>query len=293
MIRSMTGFGRGEANGPAGRITVECRAVNHRFCEVSFRMPRQLARLEEQARKLVQQGIARGRVEVHVTWENAGTQARRIQVDKELAVAYHSALKELAEAIGSKIELTSETLAKLPDVLRIEDVEVPEAVLWETFSAALSAAVEALVAMREREGAALALDVLARAEHLAAFAAGVAARGPQVVQEHRERLSRRLEELLGQALSDPNRVLQEVAIMADRMDVTEEVQRLQSHLGQLRQTVQGADDAVGRKLDFLLQELGREVNTIGSKSSDVVITSAVVEAKAELEKIREQVQNFE
>ncbi|MDB4894227.1 MAG: hypothetical protein JWN15_489 [Firmicutes bacterium] len=292
MPRSMTGFGRGDATGAAGRIVVEIKAVNHRFSEVVFRMPRQFGALEEQARKLILAAVSRGRVDVFVTWE-APARARGVQVDKELAMAYYSTLNELGKKIGSKSELTLDTLAKLPDVLKVAEGEITPAELWPTFETALVQAIASLVAMREREGLSLAADLTARLGRVEGLRAVVAKVAPQVAEEYRNRLTRRLDELLppGNAV-DPQRLAQEVAIFADRSDISEELQRLGSHIAQFRETLDGGE-AVGRKLDFLVQELGREVNTIGSKANDAAITIQVVEAKSELEKIREQVQNLE
>jgi uncharacterized protein (TIGR00255 family) len=290
----MTGYGRGEAQSDeVGRLVVEVKAVNHRFSEVVIRSPRQLSQLEERLRKIVQTAIARGRVDMFVTWEQTGLRARRIKVDKELAVAYHSALKELGEAIGSKTEISSETVAKLPDVLSVEEGEVGADAFWAVLEPAASQAIANLVAMRDREGAGLARDMEARLAEIERLAGEIQGRAPLVVEEYRTKLARRVEELLPQGVTlDPGRLAQEVAITADRCDIAEELQRLASHIGQFR-SVLTADDSVGRKLDFLTQELGREINTIGSKANDAQMAALAIEAKAELEKIREQVQNVE
>lgn len=292
MARSMTGFGRGESAGDPGRIVMEIKAVNHRFSEVVFRMPRQFNALEDAARKLVQGRVSRGRMDLFISWE-AAAKARGVKVDKELAIAYHSALKELAGEIGSKSELSLDTLARLPDVITVAEDQATADELWPLFESALLQALDGLMEMREREGAGLVADLEARLGALAAFGDTVADRAPMVVDEYRSRLARRLEELLPQGSGvDPQRLAQEVAIFADRADISEELQRLRSHLEQFRQTLTETD-SIGRKLDFLVQEIGREINTIGSKANDATITSRVVEAKGELEKIREQVQNIE
>ncbi|MFZ5816713.1 MAG: YicC/YloC family endoribonuclease [Bacillota bacterium] len=292
MVRSMTGFGRGEATGEPGKVTVEMKAVNHRFSEVVFRMPRQFNVHEDQARKLILAQVARGRVEVFISWE-AAAKARGVKVDKELALAYHNALKELAGEIGSKSELTLDTLAKLPDVLSVEEGSVSDEEVWSVLEPALSEALANLVAMREREGAALVADLADRLDKIEAFRQTVAERAPQVVEEYRQKLTRRLEELLPQGNAvDPQRLAQEVALFADRADIAEEIARLGSHIAQFRAAF-AEGEAIGRKLDFLVQELGREVNTIGSKANDAAITAAVIAAKGELEKVREQVQNIE
>lgn len=288
----MTGFGRGEASGDAGRVTVEIKGVNHRFCEVVFRMPRQFSALEDRGRKLIQSKVARGRFEVYVAWEPSA-EARAVKVDKDLALAYYNALRQLAEEIGSNQELSLDTLAKLPEVLSVEEGELTDDEIWALLEPALTQAMAGLITMREREGAILAADLAERLDRIEAFRSAALQRAPQVVEEYRQRLTRRLEELLPPTNPvDPQRLAQEVALFADRADVTEELQRLASHIGQFRQALQ-SDEAVGRKLDFLVQELGREINTIGSKANDAELTAAVVAAKSELEKIREQVQNLE
>lgn len=300
MVRSMTGFGRGEASGPAGRLTVEVKAVNHRFSEVVVRYPRQLAALEEKVRKEVQARIARGRVDVFLAWEPGGTAGRQVKVDKDLAVAYHSALKELGEAIGSTVELSGEMLARLPEVLAVTEAEVNLDALVPTLEEALGAALTALVAMREREGQALAADLRARIARIDGIVQMIARRAPHVVEEYRQRLQRRLEELLPGSPLEPGRLAQEVVLFADKCDITEELKRLASHLSQFRGELDGrgaegdgTPAAVGRKLDFLVQELGREINTIAAKANDLTITNGAVEVKTELEKVREQVQNIE
>ena len=291
-MRSMTGFGRGEASGEAGRVTVEIKAVNHRFSEVVFRMPRQFSALEDRGRKLILSKVARGRFEVFVAWEPSA-EARAVKVDKDLALAYYNALRQIAGEIGSNQELSLDTLARLPEVLSVQEGELTDEEIWALLEPALEQAMAGLIAMREREGAVLAADLAGRLDRIEAFRAAAARRAPQVVEEYRQRLTRRLEELLPPTSPvDPQRLAQGVALFADRADITEELQRLASHIDQFRLTLQ-SDDAVGRKLDLLVQELGREVNTIGSKANDAELTAAVVAAKSELEKIREQVQNLE
>lgn len=294
MIKSMTGYGRGEAPlDGGGRLVVEIKAVNHRFSEVVVRLPRQLSPLEDRVRRQILEAVARGRLDMFISWEEGASGRRRVEVDKELALAYYNALKELGEAIESKTEISSESIARLPDVLTLHELDVQTDSLWPPLSQAVAGATSALAAMREREGGALAADLSARLDRLAELGEGIARRAPAVVEEYRVRLVRRLEELLGpQHPVDPQRLAQEVAFMADKADITEELQRLRSHLDQFRSGLAGGE-AVGRKLDFLVQELGREINTIGSKSADVAIAHRVVEAKAELEKIKEQVQNIE
>jgi uncharacterized protein (TIGR00255 family) len=292
MIRSMTGFGRGEAAGPYGRLVVEIKSVNHRFSEVVFRMPRAYLALEEAARKLILTRVNRGRVEVFLTWEPSQA-GKGVKVDKELALAYHNALKALGEEIGSNQAISLDQLAKLPDVLRVEEGSLEPESLWPVLESATLDGLSRLIQMREREGEGLKADLSARLQTLAELRQRVAERNPVVVAEYKARLEKRLEELLPKnGLLDPIRLAQEVALFADRADISEEMQRLGAHI-QAFQEALGEAEPVGRRLDFLVQEMGREVNTTGSKGNDALIANLVVTAKTELEKIREQVQNIE
>lgn len=292
MIRSMTGFGRGEAAGEYGRLVVEIKAVNHRFSEVVFRMPRAFMALEEQARKLILAKVSRGRLEAFLTWEPSQA-GKGVKVDKELALAYHNALKALGEEIGSNQAISLDQLAKLPDVLKVEESSVEAEALWPILESAVTEAVIRLLQMREREGEGLKADLTARLQTLASLRAQIAERNPLIVTEYKARLEKRLEELLPKNVTlDPARLVQEVALFADKADISEEMQRLGAHIQAFLQDLE-SDEPVGRRLDFLVQEMGREVNTTGSKGNDALIANLVVAAKTELEKIREQVQNIE
>lgn len=292
MIRSMTGFGRGESTGDRGRFIVEAKSVNHRFSEIVVRMPKSFIQLEDRIRRLVAEQVSRGRVDVFVTREESGLRNRQLQIDKNLAMAYYNALRELGRAIGSNAEITADTLAKLPELFSIQEIEEEVDALWPGLQEALLVALASLVAMRETEGRALSHDLLYRVGLIEGLISTVHERAPFIVAEYRRRLEKRIEEMLPGAVVDPARLATEVALFAERSDITEELKRLESHLEQLRSIVM-AGDSVGRKLDFLLQEINREINTIGSKGGDLTIARVVVEAKSELEKIREQVQNIE
>lgn len=292
LIRSMTGFGRGEATGEFGRLTVEIKSVNHRFAEVLIRLPRSLSPLEDRLRKLVTDAVARGRLEVYVTWEEPEAKRRSVKVDTDLAGAYYKSLKELQANLGLETGIPLDAILRLPDVVTVQEVGDDLEALWPGLENAGLQALQGLVAMREKEGQALLADLSGRVRTVAGWVQQVAERAPLVVQEARERLKKRLDELLAPGTVDETRLAIEVAILADRADISEELKRLESHLGQLQQLLQ-ADGPVGRKFDFLLQETGREVNTIGSKSQDLTIAGLVVDMKAELEKVREQVQNVE
>lgn len=292
MVYSMTGFGQGSRRGEEWNINIQMRSVNHRFCEVSVRLPRQYAGLEERVRRFVQEHISRGRVEVIITIDPGEAKSKSLSVDRGLARAYADALQELAGFLNLPAAVDISLVAKFPDVLVLSEPEEDLEALWPEVSGVLAAALAALRQMRGNEGAALSQDIAHRTMKIGQIIKTIEERSGLVVGEARERLKTRLEDLLGSVELDENRMLMEIAILADKSSITEELIRLQSHLEQLRQTLQQGKE-VGRKLDFILQEINREVNTIGSKASDYTIAAAVVEAKSELEKIREQVQNLE
>lgn len=292
MVSSMTGYGQGASRSEAWVINVQMRSVNHRYCEVVVRLPRQYAGLEERIRRTVQANIFRGRVEVYVSIEPGEAKKKSLSVDRGLALAYTEALQELAAELNLPGAVDISLVAKFPDVIVLSEPEEDLDALWPEVAGALDAALLALRAMRGKEGAALSLDIAHRTAKIGQIIKIIEERSGLVVEEARERLKTRLEDLLGSVELDETRLLMEVAILADKSSITEELIRLQSHLEQIRQTLEQGNE-VGRKLDFILQEINREVNTIGSKASDYTIAAAVVEVKSELEKIREQVQNLE
>lgn len=292
MLKSMTGFGRGEYKDNSHHITVEMRAVNHRYTEVVIRMPRALCSLEERARRLILEAVSRGRLDVTVTIEEYGEKKRTVRVNKELAVAYYNALKELKDLMQTPDNIGVSLIARFPDVMKAEEVAEDSEIYWPKIEAAIHEALASLMSMREREGAAIKQDMLLRLDLMIGYIREIEARAPEVMKEYREKLLGRIKEMLLSTEVDENRLMLEIALFADRTNITEELVRFQSHLGQFRDTVHKAD-AIGRKLDFIVQEMNREVNTIGSKANDFVIANKVVEIKSELEKIREQIQNLE
>jgi uncharacterized protein (TIGR00255 family) len=291
MIRSMTGFGAGRGSAGAEEVDVEIRSVNHKYCEVKVRLPRELAALEVDATKAVRERLARGGVDVAVRRAGAGG-AVAPRVDAALAEAYARAFAEVKARLGLAGEVTVADVVGAEGVVRLEERALDLDASRQALRAALAAALDALVAMRAREGEALGRDLAARLDTVEALVARAAALVPQAVEHHRDRLAERVQELARGIALDPARLAQEVALFADRTDVTEEVTRLGSHLAQARALLGGAEPA-GRKLDFLVQEMHREVNTIGSKSQSAEIAAIVVSAKAEIERLREQVQNVE
>ncbi len=292
MIRSMTGFGRGEATfSEGGGVVAELRAVNSRHLEVRMRLPRELATLETELRTLVGGFFARGQLDLLVRLTGEAASGPEIQIDLELARRYARAARELAEP-GAGHALSPVELLGLPGVAQAREPSlVPERML-PVLREAIERACQAAAAMRAREGEALGSEIEARLERALEALEAIAARAEPASRGLRERLERRLEKLAPELELDPGRLEQEVALYADRMDVTEEIVRFRSHVGQLRETLH-APGSVGRKLEFLLQECVREANTIGSKAQDAPIAHRVVDLKTELEKLREQVQNVE
>jgi uncharacterized protein (TIGR00255 family) len=291
MIRSMTGFGAGHGAAGGEALDVEVRSVNHKFCEVKVRLPRELAALEPDALKLVKERLARGGVDVSIRRAGpAGGLAPR--VDLALADAYARAFEELRARLGLPGGVTLADVAGAEGVLTLDEPALDLDAARAALRAAMAGALDHLVAMRAREGEALSRDLSGRLDGVEELVAKAATLVPQTVEHHRARLSERVEELTRGIAIDPARLAQEVALFADRTDVTEEVTRLRSHLAQARTLLRSGEPA-GRKLDFLVQEMHREVNTIGSKSQSADIAAIVVTAKAEVERMREQVQNVE
>ncbi len=288
----MTGFGSGDLTTVAGRYVVEARSLNHRFLEVLVRLPRDLAPLEERIRALVQGRTLRGRVEIAIIRDNYGKRVRTAKVDVDLAKAFTSALNDLKQALDLPGTPDLSMVVGLPDLIKVEEPKEDLEEIWPAIAGGIGQALGRLVAMREGEGGRLAQDLEERIERVGHRIGDVERRAPLVVKEHAARLSRRIAELLGSVPVDEGRLATEVAMFADRCDIDEEITRFRSHLAQMRQTL-GADGAVGRTLEFIAQELGREVNTMGSKANDLEIARAVIAIKGELESLREQIQNVE
>lgn len=295
MFKSMTGFGRGEFLDKDHRFTVEIRAVNHRFNDIVIKIPKALGGLEDKARKSIAGILARGRIDVVITADDYMERHRNIRVDKGLAGGYFQAVKDVADACGLSMDSVSPyDIAKFPDVLKIEETTEDLETLWPKLSEAIHLALGSLMEMRTAEGENIYRDLIARISRIRELGQAIALRAPAIVEEYREKLRERCRDILAEvnATPDEGRLLQEVAIMADRTNITEELVRLDSHLDQFVKVMQG-ETAVGRKLDFILQELNREANTIGSKSNDITTSAMMVEIKSEIEKVREQIQNIE
>lgn len=295
MIKSMTGFGRGEYLDAQHRFTVEIKAVNHRFNDIFLRQPKALGALEDRVRKSIAGALARGRIEVAITSDDYMEKERIVRVDKGLAAAYFNAVKDIGTTCGLDVkQVSAYDIAKFPDVLKIEEKTEDLDALWPKLLEAIEEALGNLTEMRITEGKNIKRDLLSRIERIRSVADHLTDRAPQIVEEYREKLRERCREILSEvgALPDESRLLQEVAIMADRSNFTEELVRMNSHLDQFRDILEEGG-AVGRKLDFLLQELNRETNTIGSKAGDLATSSVIIDMKSEIEKVREQIQNIE
>jgi uncharacterized protein (TIGR00255 family) len=291
MIRSMTGFGSGRGASSGEEVVVEIRSVNHKFCEVKIRLPRELSALETDIGRAVKDRLARGGVEVTVRRAGpGGSMAPR--VDAALAEAYARAHAEVAARLGLHGQISLSDIIAAEGVIRLDDREADLDAARGATDRALGQALEALVAMRVREGEALRRDLEARLTTVEGLVVRVEALAPQAVEHHRTRLAERVLELTRGIPLDPSRLAQEIALLAERTDVAEEVTRLRSHVAQARQLL-GSGEPAGRKLDFLVQEMHREGNTIGSKSQHAEISAVVVALKAEIERMREQVQNVE
>lgn len=293
MIKSMTGYGRARQRLNSRDITVEVRAVNNRYLDCSVKMPRLYIFAEEAIKQRVQQAAARGKIDVFISVDATAADVTKVAVNRELAAQYTAALNELAEICQpGTYKITPEILARFPDVLTVtkadEDLETVSADLC----AVLDEALEAFNAMRAVEGRRLAEDIERRLRAIETYTGQVEERSPETVAEYRRKLTARMQEILQSASVDPQRILTEAAIYADKVAVDEETVRLRSHVAQLRAMLV-SDEPMGRKMDFLIQEVNREANTIGSKCGDISIAQVVVNLKAEVEKMREQVQNIE
>lgn len=292
MVRSMTGFGRYTAIVDGRNIIVEIKSVNHRYFEFSSRVSRGYGFLDEKLKSYLQTKIARGKVDVYVSVETLDDGEVQVLINHDLADAYVKALKELAARYDIQDDISVSTLSRYSDVFSVHKAPEDEEKVWNAVKVVLDQAYASFMTMRETEGKKLEEDILSRAKSILTIVEKIEERSPQTLKEYRERLLARLQEMLGDVKIDEQRVLTEAAIFADKIAIAEETVRLRSHFDQMKAMV-SSGEAVGRKLDFLVQEMNREANTIGSKATDSQIAHMVVDIKAEIEKIREQIQNIE
>lgn len=292
MVRSMTGYGRGEANNETLAVTVELKSVNHRFFEASIRAPRQFAFLEDKLKSYVQSRVARGKIDILVSCDFSAADTDKVEVNEGFAKSYVDALRSLVEKFGVADDISVSTVARNPDVFSVTKQRTDEDTVWALVSKAAATAVDSFLAEREAEGRRLAEDVISRTEKILEWVSVIEERSPKTVAEYRERIEKKMRELLGDTSIDEQRLITETAIFADRIAVNEETVRLRSHIAHFSEMCE-AGGVIGKKLDFTVQEMNRETNTIGSKCQDIEISHIVVDIKSEIEKIREQIQNIE
>ncbi len=292
MIKSMTGFGRAREILNGREITVEIRAVNHRYYEFSSRIPRGLAFTEERLKALLRDKISRGKVEISVTVQNITAASEVITANKEVIGGYVNALREIRDEFSLTDDLSLSAVMRLPDAFTVVKADVDEEQLWEDLRAVAESAFESFLKMRETEGERLKADILSHLETIENNVTFIENRSPIIAESYRKRLYERMCEVLGDKGIDENRILLEAGIFSEKIAVDEETVRLRSHIAQFREMLESSEP-IGRKLDFLVQEMNRETNTIGSKVQDIEVTKIVVDQKSEIEKIREQIQNIE
>ena len=292
MANSMTGFGRASVLKDGREMTVELKSVNHRYLDLGFRMPRHISFLEDEIRRVLTEKLTRGHVDVFITYRNTRNDAKAVVVDAALLDAYINAANECAAKYGLRNDLSVVAALRLPDVADVVEAEEDREAVVALLNDALDAACEELIGMRKVEGERLCADLLARLDSVLAIRAAIAERAPFVVEDYRARLNERIAAILAGTEVDTARLATEVALFADKANIDEELVRLMSHVAGARELLENGS-AVGRKMDFIVQEMNREFNTIGSKANDKAITALVIEGKAEIEKIREQVQNLE
>lgn len=293
MAISMTGFGRGEYKNDNYHFTVECRTINHKYVDINTRLPRKISFLEDKIRNVVKDYIKRGRVDLYIKLDLVGSEDVNLKFDEKLASQYVNILNNIKSTFDLNDDITVMNIAKFPDIIKCEEKEEDADLLWEMLKLALEESLKNLKEMRCEEGIKLSNDIDTRCDLLKDYIEDIEKYSYNVVNEYKEKLNSRIAEILeNPSLIDENRLAQEVAIYADKCSITEEIVRFKSHIIQLKKAIH-KDESIGRKIDFLIQEMNRETNTIGSKSSDLNITNLVVEVKSELEKIREQIQNIE
>ena len=293
MIRSMTGFGHGEvSNDKNQKVTVEMKSVNHRYCDISLKLPKKLAMFEANIRNIMKEYASRGKIDIYVSYEDLSETAVSLHYNQAMAEEYMQVFKKMQEDFNIETKITAEALAKYPEVVTIEEVQQDEEVWWELLEAALRQAAEKFVETRKIEGANLKRDLLGKLDQMAADVAFIEERSPQIIAEYRSKLEEKVKEFLEDSTIEENRIAAEVTLYADKIAVDEEIVSLQSHISS-RTDVLESDESIGRKLDFMAQEMNREANTILSKSSDVDLADHAIELKTNVEKVREQIQNIE
>ncbi len=291
MIRSMTGFGRSKYEIDGREYTVDIRSVNHKYSDISVKMPRTIAYLEDKVRKEILANVSRGKIDVFITMEDFSEKGKQIKLNKELAKAYINELKSLAEETGIRCDLNVVDITKYPDVLNIKD-EDNEELIWNELKKCLDDAIANFINMREIEGNKMKLDIVKRIKGISTKVSEISEFSSGLIDEYILKLNTRIKELLNTDIVDENRLAQEIVIYSDKCSIEEELTRLNSHISQFLDLIE-KDSPIGKKFDFIIQEMNREINTIGSKANSLDITNRVIEIKTEIENVREQIQNIE
>ncbi len=292
MVRSMTGFGRFETDTKERKITVEMKGVNHRYLELSIKLPKKLSFFEVRIRTLLKQYISRGKVDVFITYEDVSEGRSSVHYNEDLAAEYFMALTKMSERFGIENDVKTSLLAQLPEVFTLQEQTQDEEELFEFVEQVIEKAAGQFVEMREKEGTHLKKDILFKLDGMIKCVEQIEERSPKILEEYKKKLSDKITELLGDVSIDETRITTEVTIFADKICVDEETVRLKAHIKSMKDTLEDGLN-IGRKLDFIAQEMNREANTILSKANDLTITELAIQLKTEIEKIREQIQNIE
>lgn len=292
MIKSMTGFGRAKCEYEGREYNVEIKSVNHKYSDVSIKIPRQISYLEEKVRKEILTKVSRGKIDVFITLQDYSEKGKNIKINKELAKVYISQLRELAEETGITANIDVIDISKFPEVLNISN-EDNEEIYWDELRSVLDTALDNFVAMRETEGNKICDDLKVRMERIKEKVSKISSYSAGLVEEYIVKLNTRVKELMSTDVIDENRLAQEIVIFSDKSSIQEELTRLDSHISQFLDLLSNGNSPVGKKLDFIIQEMNREVNTIGSKANSTNISEGVIELKTEIEDVREQIQNIE
>ena len=292
MLKSMTGFGRCELAGEDRKITVEMKAVNHRYCDISIKMPKKLSFFEAGIRNVLKQYIGRGKIDVYITYEDYTENNVCVKYNADLAREYYENLEKISKEFGIENDIRVSSLSRYPEVFTLEEQTIDEKELWALVEEAVKTAASKFVETRIAEGENLKQDIVAKLNGMLKLVDFIETRSPEIVSEYRNKLLAKVSELLGDTKVDESILLTEVTVFADKICVDEETVRLRSHINNMKETLDD-DDNIGRKLDFIAQEMNREANTILSKANDLEVTNKAIDLKTEIEKVREQIQNIE
>ncbi|HHU71449.1 MAG TPA: YicC family protein [Clostridiales bacterium] len=292
MLRSMTGFGRCEIAGVDRKITVEMKSVNHRYCDISIKLPKKLGFFETSIRNYLKKAINRGKIDVFITYEDYSENNICVKYNEDLAREYYENLKKMSESFDIEFNIRVSELSRYPDVFSLEEQTIDEKELWDFIEKAIRGATEQFIETRIKEGENLKIDIAGKLDNMMVMIDYIEERAPEILKEYREKLMTKVKEILGDTKIDESLLATEVTIFADKICVDEETVRLRSHIKNMKDTLND-EDSVGRKLDFIAQEMNREANTILSKANDLAISNIAIDLKTEIEKVREQIQNIE